>query len=85
MGYGSAYENYILIQVDKGSVIEKREYDSEEYVKFRQLQFEEYKKTDEYRNTVKNMLDEGSDMEFIDSFLFSFVINFTSIFLVDAK
>lgn len=84
MGYGSTYENYILLEIDKGEFKRAKEFDHKEYEKFKDKQFAAFKLTDEY----KKMLDESKknenfDQKFFDSFLRSYVTNYTSKILVD--
>lgn len=84
MGYGSTYENYVLLEIANGDFKKAKEFDYKEYEKFRERQFEAFKKTDEYKKLVEDLRKErdASD-EFIDSFLKSFIINYTSKILVD--
>lgn len=39
MGYGSTYENYILLEIKNGDLIKERRYSYEEYLKFKERQF----------------------------------------------
>lgn len=59
MGYGSTYEKYILLRVEKGAVTRQWKTDTEGFVKFRDAQFEAYKKTDEYRKALAETSKEG--------------------------
>lgn len=84
MGYGTTYENYILLEIDKGEFNRAKEFDHKEYEKFKDKQFAAFKLTDEY----KKMLDESKkkenfDQKFFDSFLRSYITNYTSKILVD--
>ena len=81
MGYGSTYSNYILIEVKKGEVTGKRDLNHKEYEQFRNKQFEAFKKTDEYKKTIKDMDEKGYDSDQHDDFLRSFIIKYTSEFL----
>lgn len=84
MGYGSTFENYILLEIEKGEFRRAREFDYKEYEKFRERQFEAFKKTEEYKKLVEDLKKkDGSTQEFIDSFLRSFIVNYTSKILVD--
>ena len=84
MGYGSTYENYILLEIDKGDFKRSKEYDHREYEKFKERQFQAFKKTEEYKKLIADMKKEGDyDEKFTDSFLRSFITNYTSKILVD--
>lgn len=83
MGYGSTYENYILLEIADGKLINTKEFDYKEYEKFRERQFEAFKKTEEYKKVFENLRKKGDSPEFIDSFLKNFVIEYTSKILVD--
>ncbi|MDI9312194.1 MAG: hypothetical protein QM535_18410 [Limnohabitans sp.] len=83
MGYGSTYEKYFLLEIDKGSYIKSKQFDYKEYENFKDKQFSAYKKTDEYKETKAKLKKEGSSDEFIDSFLRSFVTQYTSKILTD--
>lgn len=81
MGYGSTYENYILLEVKSGRVTGKREFDYKQYEAFREKQFAEYKKTPEYKKSFEELKEEGWELEQIDDFLRGFVVKYTSQFL----
>lgn len=84
MGYGSTYENYILLEMDKGDFKRSKEFDYKEYEKFKEKQFAAFKKTDEYKKLIEDMKKDGDyDEKFADSFLRSFITNYTSKILVD--
>lgn len=83
MGYGSTYSNYILLEVKKGKITGKRNFDYKQYENFKEKQFQEFKKTDAYNKHMTELKKENQSQEFIDSFLRNFVINYTSEFLVD--
>lgn len=88
MGYGSSFEQYLLIQVKKGEVIKEKRFNNEDYFAFRRRQFQEFKKTQEYRDIVKKLnkdKTEGRPEEDIDRFLFDYHIEYTSKFLVDLE
>lgn len=78
MGYGSTYKNYILLEIDKGDLKQERHFKYKEYEKFRERQFQAFKQTEEYKKIKADLQKDGSTDEFIDSFLRSFVIQYTS-------
>jgi hypothetical protein len=83
MGYGSTYEKYFLLEIDKGNFIKSKYFDYKDYEKFKDKQFSAYKKTDEYKETKAKLKKDGSSDKFIDSFLRSFVTQYTSKILTD--
>jgi hypothetical protein len=60
MGYASTYSKYILLRVEKGAVTRQWKTDAEGYIKFRDAQFEAFKKTEEYRKALAETSKEGS-------------------------
>jgi len=57
MGFGSIYENYILIEIKNGNFVKETRMNHIEYKQFQDKQFEEYKKTQEYKER-ENVLNE---------------------------
>ncbi len=79
MGYGSTYSKYLLLEINKGKFVQELRFKKREYERFKSKQFEIFKTTSEYEKIVEGLKNEGyGDQEFIDSFLRSFVINYTS-------
>lgn len=83
MGYGSTYEKYFLLEIDKGNYIKSKQFDYKLYEIFKDKQFAAYKKTEEYKETKAKLKKDGSSDEFIDGFLRSFVTQYTSKILAD--
>jgi hypothetical protein len=83
MGYGSTYEKYYLLEIDNGNYVKSKQFDYKRYEKFKDKQFEAYKKTDEYKETKAKLKKDGSTDDFIDNFLRSFVTQYTSKILTD--
>jgi len=85
MGYGSTYSEYTLLEVKGGTLTGVRRLDHEQYDQFREKQFQEYKKTEGYRQQVDELKadDEGDEWssEEIDDFLRSYILEYTSRFL----
>ena len=84
-GYASTFSNYWLLEIEKGKFNEAREYKIEEFIQFKRRQFKEFKKTEKYKKLLAELKenDESDDDEFIQQFLFDFVINYTSKFLTE--
>ncbi|WP_411767147.1 hypothetical protein [Winogradskyella sp. A3E31] len=85
MGYASTYSKYWLLEIENGDFNEARKYKNKEFVRFKKRQFEEFKKTEEYKKLHKELKenDEYGDENFIKTFIADFVINYTSKFLTD--
>lgn len=84
MGYASTYEQYILLEMDKGDLKKTKNFSYKEYEKFKERQFEAFKKTEEYKK-LKEQAEtrEGYEEESFDGFLGDFIVDYTSKFLVD--
>jgi len=83
MGYGSTYEKYILLEIDKGDLIKEKRFKYKDYEKFKDRQFEVFKQTEEYKKLKMDLKKDGMPDEFIDSFLRSFITNYTTKILAD--
>jgi hypothetical protein len=83
MGYGSTYKNYILLEIDKGDLKKKKHFNYKKYQKFKKRQFLAFKQTEEYKKIKTDMQKDGSSEEYIDSFLCSFVTEYTSKILTE--
>lgn len=83
MGYGSTYENYILIEVEKGKSIRTKDLNFKDYENLKEKQFEAYKKTKEYLQHKKELEKDGGKQKDIDAFLRSFVTEYTEKLLVE--
>ncbi|MFH0896065.1 MAG: hypothetical protein V2A54_16655 [Bacteroidota bacterium] len=83
MGYASTYENYFLLEIDKGDFKKEKKLDYKEYEAFRDKQFAAWQKTDEYKKQLEELTKDGSSVEFINSFLRDYVIEYTSRILTD--
>lgn len=85
MGYSSTYSKYILLEIENGNFNEARKYKNKEFVSFKKRQFEEFKKTDEYKKLYKELKEQDAygDDNFIVSFISDYVTNYTSKFLTE--
>ena len=85
MGYGSTFENYILLEIAAGDLKRSKSFDHKQYEAFKHRQFAEFKKTEEYRKLIKDMKKDAADWDqkMTDSFIRSFVTNYTAKILVD--
>ena len=78
MGYGSTYRNYILLEVENGNLVKDKQFGYKQYEKFKERQFQAFKKTEEYEKIKADLKKEGNyGDEFLDTFLRSFVIEYT--------
>lgn len=84
MGYASTYSQYWLIEINCGNFIESRNYNDKEFIKFKNRQFEAFKKTNDYKKVLEELKESISpDETFIESFLKNYIIDYTSSFLSD--
>ena len=83
MGYGSTYEKYILLEIDKGDLKKEKKYNYKKYELFKDRQFEAFRKTEEYQKLKTDLKKDGSTDEFVDSFLRSYITSYTTKILED--
>jgi len=83
MGYGSTYEDYILLEIDAGNLKLEKHFNYIEYGNFKERQFQSFKQTKEYKKIKRNLKNEGNSKKFIDSFLKSYVTDYTSKILIE--
>ena len=83
MGYGSTYENYYLLEIDRGKFEKVKQFGYKNYENFKERQFQAFKQTEEYIKVKADLKKDGSTDEFIDNFLRSFVTQYTSKILID--
>jgi len=84
MGYASTYENYILLEIDKGKLVKEKKLFGEAYSIFKKKQFELFKKTDEYKKQVKELTKDGRKPEDVERFLEIFVIEYSKRILTES-
>jgi len=83
MGYASTYKKYILLEINKGDLIKEKNFKYKEYEKFKERQFQVFKQTKEYKKVKTELQKNGNADDFIDSFLRSFVTQYTSKILTE--
>lgn len=84
MGYASTYENYILLEIDKGNLIQEKSMKSKEYEKFKDKQFKAFQKTDEYKKLKEDLKKNGGGTdEFLDSFIRIYVTDYSTKILTE--
>lgn len=83
MGYGSTYENYVLLEIGNGDFKRAKEFNYLDYQKFKERQFNVFKESEEYKKIKTDLKKDGSSDDFIESFLKDFVIDYTSKILTD--
>jgi len=86
MGYGSSYKRYILLEIHNGILANEYKFNNKEFIEFKIKQFEAFKKTTKYTEMVNGILkeDENYGIEFIDSFLFDFAIEYMTLIYSDS-
>lgn len=82
-GYGSTYENYIILEINEGNLKTEKHFNYIEYEKFKERQFQVFKQTKEYKKIKKDLKKKGNSGKFIDSFLRSSITDYTSVIMVE--
>ncbi|WP_444909431.1 hypothetical protein [Microbulbifer sp. TRSA005] len=72
LSYASRYENYLVIRIKSGRIVESAQMNSDEYLDFKTRQFKVFKSTSEYKALYEELSkDGGSEDEFdLESFIF---------------
>jgi len=83
MGYASTYENYTIIEIQKGKYIKSKDLNFKEYDNFKERQFEAYKKSNEYLERRKELKKDGLKKKYIDGFLKIYVTEYTEKLLTE--
>jgi hypothetical protein len=83
MGYGSTYQHYTILEFNKGVLTQEKQFKRKAYEKFKEKQFQVFKQTEDYHKMKSDLLQKGNSEEFIDSFLRSYVTEYTSKILTD--
>ena len=84
MGYASIYEQYLLLQIVKGHLQKGRVMGSDEYLRFKKKQFEEYKKSPEFQAEMRSLDKSGhGDRTSDEQFIYLFETEYTSKYLLD--
>ncbi|KAF7772918.1 hypothetical protein PMAN_b0558 [Pseudoalteromonas marina] len=74
MGYGSSYENYIVLRINKGIVIEHLDLVATEFEKYKGRKFQTFKETKEFQEELENLMNgeydwtEEQALDFMQSF-----------------
>ncbi|MDR1251050.1 MAG: hypothetical protein LBK62_02675 [Treponema sp.] len=69
MGYGSTYEYYTLIEIENGNYLREFNLNNEQYTKYRNAQYEIYKRTEEYREIFDQLNDGTMPEEMLEYFI----------------
>ena len=78
MGYASIFEHYVLLEMENGNLKGEKQFGYEEYSKFKEKQFQAFKKTDEYKKIKEELIKDGSSEKFVEDFLRIYVIEYSS-------
>lgn len=81
--YASTYENYILIEINKGDLIKEKKFDYKEYANFKVRQFQVFKGTKEYEQAKEKLQKDGIRKKYIDNFLINSITDYTSKMLTE--
>lgn len=83
MGYGSTYQHYTILELNKGVLTQEKQFKRKAYEKFKEKQFQIFKQTEDYHKMKSDLLQKGNSEEFVDSLLRSYVTEYTSKILTD--
>lgn len=83
MGYASTYSKYWLIEIDKGNVNETRFYTNKEFIEFKNRQFEQFKKTEKYKELFTSLKKSDRTNKELESFIKIYIIDYATKFLTD--
>lgn len=87
-----SYERYLLFEIKKGHIHKMRDYNHEEFIRFKEKQLSEFKKTKDYKRVSKKLKRSNKKLAkelnlkgnfSIDNYLFQFLFDYTSKFLTD--
>ena len=74
MGYGSIYENYIILLINNGVVIEHLDFPATEFETYKHRKFQEFKETEQFQEELKSLMNgehnwqEDEALYFMQSF-----------------
>lgn len=74
MGYGSSYENYIVLRISKGIVIEHLDMVAAEFETYKDRKFQTFMETKEFQEELENLMNgeykwtEEQALDFMQSF-----------------
>ena len=77
------YENYILLEMDKGVLKKEKQFGYKEYEDFKKEQFDAFKNTDEYEQIRSNLHKKRFSDESINSLIQYSIIEYTTKILVE--
>ena len=84
MGYASTYKKYILLEIQKGNLIQEKNMKRLEYEKFKNKQFKAFQKTVEYKKLKEELKKNGGGTDaFLDSFIRIYDTNYTTKILTE--
>ncbi len=84
-GYLSTFENYVLIEIVAGDFKKARTFNNKGYEAFKDRQFAEFKKTDDYKKLVNDLKKQDANWEQprMDTYIRNGVTSYTAKILVD--
>jgi hypothetical protein len=70
MGYSSAFENYLILEIRVGNLTKAKDFRYQDYIKFKEKQFELFKRTPEYQKTLSILKEKiKTSDEQLESFM----------------
>lgn len=83
MGYASTYENYTLFEIRSGRFTKSKDFGHEDYEKFKDSQFELFKRTKEYEKIVTFLKDKRIKPENLEPFIKRHETEYITYFIED--
>ena len=85
MGFASTYENYKLLEINKGNLIKEMNMNSKEYEKLKEKQFAAYKKTEKYKKVIAIFKENEGNIKDgdLDPFLKILLTDYTTLILTE--
>lgn len=77
------YENYFLLEIDKGNITKVKELDYNQYDDFKERQYEAFIKTEEYNKLYDEFIKKGESGDSIESEIEKYILWYSKKFLVE--
>ena len=63
MGYSSAFEHYLILEIRQGTLTKSKDFEHKDYTHFKDRQFELFRQTAEYREAISVLKKESNSTE----------------------
>jgi len=72
LSYASKYESYLMLQVKDGVLIDKAEFNSQEFQDYKKRQFEAYQETQKYKDDFDSLNKDDTEPNWTINFIYSY-------------